>query len=159
MKKESDPELDPDPDPLIRDTDPDQNVTAPQHWPSLTYKVHDTCRDESIPPCRRVSDMTHPGSIVAGHQRTGIHLCGGLCDFPPFISLIAIFWHQIFLVLAFFRSSSYFLMCKRPRLKASLPCPVRHTSTFLLDVESTLHNCFLKGIKLQQREKAAFKTN
>ncbi len=31
MKKESDPELDPDPDPLARVTDPHQNVTDPQY--------------------------------------------------------------------------------------------------------------------------------
>ncbi len=38
-RKKLDPELDPDPDPLVRDTDPGiririrtKNVTDPQHW-------------------------------------------------------------------------------------------------------------------------------
>jgi hypothetical protein len=36
IRKESDPELDPDskpkPDPLVRGKDPHHNVTDPQHW-------------------------------------------------------------------------------------------------------------------------------
>ncbi len=31
-REEWDPELDPDPDPLVRGTDPHQNVTDRQHW-------------------------------------------------------------------------------------------------------------------------------
>jgi hypothetical protein len=94
--------------------------------PTLTCRVHNTC----------------PGSIVEGHHHTGIPLCGVFGALHLLFSLIAVLWHQIVFVLAFFRSSSYFLVCKSPAMKASLHCAVRYTGTYLLYVKSTLHTCF-----------------
>jgi hypothetical protein len=55
---DSDPELDPDPDPFVSGTDPDphQNVTAPQHWLS-SILVNQLC----LLVCSRVDYVVEAG--------------------------------------------------------------------------------------------------
>ena len=58
---------------------------------------------------------TRPVSIVVGN----------LCTYMwRFVAFCLLFHIKIVLVLAFFSSSSYFLVCKSPGLKTSLPCAV-----------------------------------
>ncbi len=64
---------------------------------------------------------TRPGSIVVGHLHTGIHLRGVIVAFHLSFVRFAFFGIGTVPLLAFFHSLFYFLVCRRPRLKASLP--------------------------------------
>jgi hypothetical protein len=73
-----------------------------------TFTVHDTCRDESSPTCRRVSDTSR---LQYG--------------FPLVIVLFAFLGIKTVPVLPFFQALFYCLICRSSRLKASLPLPKR----------------------------------
>ncbi len=83
--------------------DEEKMLLLPDIFP--LFSIHNTCRDESSPPCRRVSDTSrlHHTSYI-GHHHTGIHLRGVIVAFHLSFVLLAFFGIRTVPILAFFQS-------------------------------------------------------
>jgi hypothetical protein len=76
--------------------------------------------------------------FVVGQHHTVIHLSRVIVAFHLSFVLFALFGIRTVLVLAFFQSLFYCLVCRSPHLKASLPCAVLTDSGSRFHLSTTL---------------------
>jgi hypothetical protein len=114
------------------------SAPAPEHLHFGGKYIHDTVHVAMSPVLRVERCRTRPGSIVVRHHHTGIHLRWVIVAFHLSLPFLLSFGIRTVPVIAFFHSLFYCLVCKSPRLKASLPCAVLTDSGSRFHLPTTL---------------------